>query len=74
MAHELTDKVAIVTGAASGIGRASAELFVEEGHHATTEFHVGLFEDAFRDQGLDALQGLAPRGRSMARTAKARGR
>lgn len=27
----LTDKVAVVTGAASGIGRASAELFVEQG-------------------------------------------
>ena len=27
----LTDKVAIVTGAASGIGRASAELFVAHG-------------------------------------------
>ena len=31
MPGELEGKVAIVTGAASGIGRASAELFVAEG-------------------------------------------
>jgi NAD(P)-dependent dehydrogenase (short-subunit alcohol dehydrogenase family) len=31
MGHELSDKVAIVTGGAGGLGRATVELFVEEG-------------------------------------------
>jgi NAD(P)-dependent dehydrogenase (short-subunit alcohol dehydrogenase family) len=31
LAHELTDKVAVITGGASGIGRASVELFFAEG-------------------------------------------
>lgn len=43
---ELTSKVAIITGAASGIGRACAERFAEEGAHVVvTDVDLSLAED-----------------------------
>ncbi|MCE0764239.1 SDR family oxidoreductase [Pseudonocardia kujensis] len=45
---DLTGKVAIVTGAASGIGRATVELFVERGVHVVAED---------RDRAVEKLAG-----------------
>jgi rhamnulose-1-phosphate aldolase/alcohol dehydrogenase len=43
---ELASKIAIVTGAASGIGRAVAERFAEEGAHVVvTDIDLGLAEE-----------------------------
>ena len=54
MARELFEKVAIVTGGASGIGRATVELFAEEGAHV-----VVADVDVARGEELAATLGEA---------------
>ncbi|MEX1009331.1 MAG: SDR family oxidoreductase [Acidimicrobiia bacterium] len=51
MGEELAGKVAIVTGGASGIGRATAELFVEEGAQV-------VIADVNADRGVEVAAGL----------------
>jgi len=53
---QLTDKVAIVTGAASGIGRATAELFAELGASV-------VLADWNREAGEQAAEGIRAKGR-----------
>lgn len=51
MNHLLSDKVAIVTGGASGIGRATAELFVQQGAKV-------VIADMNEDQGMTLAEVL----------------
>jgi len=54
---ELAGKIAIITGAASGIGRACAERFAEEGAHVVvTDVDVALAEEVAN--GIVAKHGL----------------
>jgi NAD(P)-dependent dehydrogenase (short-subunit alcohol dehydrogenase family) len=56
MAGQLAGKVAVVTGAASGIGRASAELFVAEGAKVVVaDWDAEKGEEVARGLGDDAV-------------------
>jgi len=56
-AYGLCDKVAVVTGAASGIGRATAELFAREGARVVAS-------DLDAEAGAEAVEGLRADGAS----------
>ncbi|MDR3364307.1 MAG: SDR family oxidoreductase [Clostridiales Family XIII bacterium] len=55
MGERLKDKVCVITGATSGIGRAAAELFAEEGGKV-------VFAGRRADQGAAAESGLRAKG------------
>src|SRR4029450_3451550 len=53
--NRLEGKVAVITGAGSGIGRASAKLFVaERAKRVVAEIDAALGEAAAREAGADA--------------------
>src|SRR5437763_16206746 len=53
---DLTDKVAVITGASSGIGAASARLFAEAGAWVVVGYHQGV------DRANAVVEGLAGGG------------
>ena len=65
MGQRLSGKRAIVTGAASGIGRASAQLFASEGAKVVAVDVVEAVEDvvaSIKDEGGEALALVADAG------------
>ena len=57
LSRSLKGSIALVTGAGSGMGRATAEIFGAEGAHvAVTDFNAGTAEataEAIRQAGLE---------------------
>ena len=62
----LDDKVAVITGASSGIGRATFELFGREGAKVVG---TARSEDKL-NEGLDAVKAAAARGSSCPPTSR----
>jgi 3-oxoacyl-[acyl-carrier protein] reductase len=55
MSKRLADKVAVITGSTSGIGRASAELFAEQGARV-------VINGRRRELGQEVVEGIAAQG------------